>query len=102
MGIIFIVLQIIFIIAYGISGRYFRETPSQFKFYDVISVVLQAFFAIVGFGLVLSVYRWANWSGLATSIVVFAVSSQIGPLFQLMWQSAFINSSFESNRAYVY
>lgn len=88
----FIILQVAFMISYGISAKYFRETSTQVRMYDVIGVVLQGFFAIFGFGLVLSVYRWGSWLGLGSALVVFAISAQFGPLFQNLWYTVFIKN----------
>ena len=66
---------------YGLNGSYYPDSSSTSTtittFYEVITVVMSGLFAILGFGLVLSVYRWGNWLGLATAVFVFGVIAQL-------------------------
>lgn len=63
---------------------------------------MSGLFAILGFGLVLSVYRWGNWLGLATAVFVFGVSAQLGPLLQQLWQYVFLSAYIEPSSEYIY
>jgi hypothetical protein len=45
------------------------------------------FFVSVGFGMLLNIYRFGNWLGSATVILVLAVSIQLGPLLQKLFIS---------------
>lgn len=92
-GVAFILLQAGLMVVYGIMGTYYREArPNSMTHYGVISTVLTGLFAIVGFGLVLSVYKWGNWLGLATAMFVFALSAQLCPFLQVIGYSLFLRS----------
>lgn len=79
-------------IAYGLAGSFFVEANSDDATYNqVFAIVIMALFVLVGFGLVLSYYRFGNWLGMATSILVVAVSVQLAPLIQKFWFSVFIS-----------
>lgn len=79
-------------IAYGLAGSFFVESNADDATYNqVFGVVIMALFVLVGFGLVLSYYRFGNWLGMATAIVVVAVSVQLAPLLQKFWFSVFIS-----------
>lgn len=79
------------VVAYGLIGSYYKQgLPNTSRYYEVIYVVLTGFFAIVGFGLVLSVYRWGTWLGLASAIFVFAFCAQLGPFLQAIGYSLFL------------
>jgi ABC-type transport system involved in multi-copper enzyme maturation permease subunit len=80
-------------IAYGLAGSYFVEpNPDDATYNQVFSVVLLGLFVLVGFGMVLSFYRFGSWLGMATAIIVVAVSVQLAPLIQKFWFSVFITS----------
>jgi hypothetical protein len=48
-------------------------------------------FAVLGFGLVLSVYRCASWLGIVTALLVFAIFIQLSPILQSLWFGSFID-----------
>lgn len=54
-------------------------------------------FTIVGFGLLMNVYKFANWLGATTSIVVVALSIELSPLLQKFWFSVFITGFGDNN-----
>lgn len=65
---------------------------------DSLSLTFLHLFVIVGFGSILSLYRYANWLGFSTSITVVAVSTICGPLFQKLGWLATIEPRIEYNR----
>ena len=78
-------------IAYGLAGSFYPEpSPSQSAYIEIFSVVIMSLFVLVGFGLLLSTYRFATWLGITTAIMVVALSIQFGPLLQKFWFSIFI------------
>lgn len=80
-------------IAYGLAGSYFVEPdPLEATYNQVFSDILLGLFVLVGFGMVLSFYRFGSWLGMATAIIVVAVSVQLAPLIQKFWFSVFITS----------
>jgi|JI10StandDraft_1071094.scaffolds.fasta_scaffold159860_2 hypothetical protein len=54
-------------------------------------------FAILGFGLVLSVFRCASWLGVVTSILVFAIFVQLSPILQSLFFNSFVDSFVTTN-----
>lgn len=57
-------------------------------------------FSIVGFGLILSLLRYGNWLGLATSLIVFAVSANFIPIFQQLWGNVLLNDQITNYTQY--
>jgi hypothetical protein len=57
-------------------------------------------FACVGFGMLLNVYRFGNWLGSATAIIVLAVSIQLAPLLQKLWISIIITGFGSRNQSF--
>ena len=53
-----------------------------------------AFLTIVGFGLLLSSYRYGTWLGMASTIIVVAMAIQLSPILQTLWFQIF-NTSFK-------
>lgn len=47
-------------------------------------------FGLVGFGLLLSAYRYGTWLGTSSAIIIMAVILQYSPLMQKFWFSVFI------------
>jgi hypothetical protein len=97
-----VIIEIGCMISYGIDGFYYQEgtTPipaspyqrAELYPFQPYSVILLAVFVLVGFGMVLSYYRFAHWLGMATAILVVALSVQLAPLIQKFWFSVFITS----------
>lgn len=48
-------------------------------------------FALAGFGLLLSAYRYGTWLGTSSAIICMAVIIQYSPLMQKFWYSVFIS-----------
>lgn len=70
---------------------------------DLLANLLLAFFAIVGFGLILSIYRFGSWLGMAYSITIFAISIQFNPLLQSLFYTIFLKPSVEPfGRTYLF
>lgn len=98
LGLSFLIIEIGVMFAYGFAGSFSFETNPSFAAYqEIISVVLLALFVLVGFGLLLSTYRFANWLGTTTAIVVVAISVQLAPLLQKFWFSVFITGFGDVN-----
>lgn len=47
-------------------------------------------FVLVGFGMLLNIYRFGNWLGSTMAITIVAISVQFSPLLQKFWFSIFI------------
>ena len=47
-------------------------------------------FAVVGYGLLLSAYKYGTWLGTSSVILIAAVMIQFGPLLQKLWFSILI------------
>ena len=84
-------------IAYGIQGVFQEEaTPVVSAYPQIMSLIMMALFTIVGFGLLLSSYKHATWLGMASAVLVVAVSIHLSPLVQTLFFQTF-NSGFRSN-----
>lgn len=91
-GVSLFIVEIGCLVAYGLAGSFFDETTNlaNAAFGDIYTVVMMALFVLVGFGLLLSAYRFGNWLGMATAIIVVAVSVQLSPLLQKFWFNVFL------------
>lgn len=58
--------------------------------------MLLAFFVIMGFGMLLSLYKFGSWLGIVTAIITVAISLQFNPIIQKIFFGAF-NTSFGNN-----
>jgi hypothetical protein len=85
-------------IGYGLAGRYqnsgdLNKIPlagyGGYDFGGTISLLLMFIFTLVGFGMLLNVYKYGNWLGAGTAIIVVAISILLGPLLQKFWFSVF-------------
>jgi hypothetical protein len=84
-------------VAYGLAGRYQAENvnpPDMNTNFvgDPYSLVLMFIFTLVGFGLLLNVYKYGTWLGTGSAIIVVAMSIVLGPLLQKFWFCVFISS----------
>lgn len=52
---------------------------------------MSTFFVVVGFGLLLSSFKYSKLSGMAISIFVVSLNYLIGPLLQQLWFIAFLS-----------
>ena len=88
-------VQVGSMIAYGIEGKYYEEpSPAAISYSATMALIGLAFFTIVGFGLLLSSYRHGTWLGMASTIIVVAISLQLSPILQTLWFQTF-NTSFK-------
>lgn len=78
-------------IGYGLSGS-FRNDANGLTVLrtEIVSIILMFIFVAVGFGLLLNIYRFGNWLGSTTAIVILAISIQLSPLMQKFWFSVII------------
>ena len=53
--------------------------------------MMMMIFTILGFGLILNVYKFGTWLGTGTAIIVAALNIQFSPLMQQFWFSVFIS-----------
>lgn len=83
----FFIVQFGCMIGYGLSSNFYVERNSSIStLSEAICLAFLGLFVLVGFGLVLSYYRYGNWLGMSCALIVLAISSIIGPLFQkLAW-----------------
>lgn len=80
-------------IGYGLAGSFYVEPIANDTTYtEVYGVILLALFVLVGFGMLMSLYRFGSWLGMTTAIIVVAISIQLAPLLQKFWFSVFISS----------
>jgi ABC-type transport system involved in multi-copper enzyme maturation permease subunit len=77
-------------IAYGLLGPYYNDDPNIF-YNQAFTVVALALFVLMGFGMVLSYYKFGNWIGMTTAIVVVILNIQLSPLMQKFWFSVIIS-----------
>lgn len=87
----FFITQFGCMIGYGLSSTFYQEVNSSVStLSEAISLAFLGLFVLVGFGLILSFYRYGNWLGMGCAVIVLAISSIIGPLFQkLAWLIVF-------------
>lgn len=52
-----------------------------------------AFFVIMGFGMVLSIFRFGSWLGIATAIITVAMSLHLSPILQKIFFGV-LNTSY--------
>ena len=84
-------------IAYGIEGKYYEEpAPQAIAYPAIMLLVMMALFTIVGFGLLLSSYKFGTWLGMASAIMVVAISIQFSPVLQTLWFQTF-NTGFRGS-----
>ncbi len=48
-------------------------------------------FVLVGFGLILSHFKYGTWTGLAVAFIVVSMNIQVGLFMQKFWFNVFIN-----------
>lgn len=91
-GVGLVLTEIGIMIGYGLAGN-FRNDANGLTILrtDILSCILMFIFVVVGFGMLLNVYRFGNWLGSATAIIVLAISIQLSPLLQKFWFSVFIS-----------
>lgn len=78
-------------VAYGVVGRYFNESGAVNAAEEgIFYTMMLMLFTIVGFGLLLNVFKFGTWLGAGTAILVAAVTIQFSPLLQKFWFSVFI------------
>jgi hypothetical protein len=75
-------------VAYGFSD-YYNDDPTQ-TIDNVFTVAALGMFVLMGFGLVLSYYKFGNWLGMTTAIIVVVLNIQLSPLLQKFWFNVFI------------
>lgn len=79
-------------VGYGLAGKYRNDANGLSILHtDTMSLILMFIFAIVGFGMLMNVYRFGNWLGSATALVVVTLSIKLAPLIQKFWFSVFIS-----------
>lgn len=92
-GISFVLTEVGVMIGYGLAGSFYVEPNTSYTSYtEVFGVILLALFVLVGFGMLMSLYRFGSWLGMVTAIIVVALSVQLAPLLQKFWFSVFISS----------
>lgn len=85
------VTQIGSMVAYGVIGRYFNEGSANTAAEEgIFYTMMLMLFTIVGFGLLLNVFKFGTWLGTGTAILVAAINIQYSPLLQKFWFSVFI------------
>ena len=91
LGISLLITEIGCMVGYGLAGN-FRNDPSGLSTLrgEVVSLILMFIFVVVGFGMLNNIYRFGNWLGSATAIIVIGLSIQLSPLLQKFWFSIFI------------
>lgn len=90
-GVAILVTQVGSMVAYGVVGRFFNETGAVTAAEEgIFYTMMLMLFTIVGFGLLLNVFKFGTWLGAGTAILVAAVSIQFSPLLQKFWFSVFI------------
>jgi hypothetical protein len=99
-----IIAEIGCMIGYGLAGRYdvsenyINNMPPTYgndlntPTANAYSLILMFIFTVVGFGMLLNVYRYGNWLGGGTAIIVVAISILLGPLLQKFWFCVFISN----------
>lgn len=87
-------------VGYGLSGLFRNESALGIDVLrsGVVSLMLMFIFACVGFGMLLNIYRFGNWLGSTSAIVILSVSIQLGPLLQKLWISIIITGFGDRNQ----
>ena len=59
-------------VGYGLSGQFRDESLDGMSILQdgIIGLILMFFFVCVGFGMLLNIYRFGNWLGSSTAIIV--------------------------------
>mgnify|MGYP000904679372 CR=1 FL=1 len=52
-----------------------------------------AFFVIIGFGMILSIFRFGSWLGIVTAIITVAMSLHLSPILQKIFFGV-LNTSY--------
>lgn len=87
-------------IGYGLAGNYRNDANGlSILRTDTISLILMFIFTIVGFGMLLNVYRFGNWLGSTSALMAAAISIQLGPLLQKFWFSVLVTGFGSKNTA---
>lgn len=89
------VFMITMIIIYGFLTVYYQQTrtdesgntvPNYTKgVAGTITLIMDTVFTLLGFGLILSPYKNAKWTGMAVALFVVSFNIILGLLFQDMW-----------------
>ena len=97
-GLTMLTTEIGVMIGYGLSGS-FRNSSSAIEILrsDIILLILMFLFVLVGFGMLLNIYRFGNWLGSSTAILLIAVSVQLSPLLQKLWIGVILTSFGSAN-----
>lgn len=90
-------------VGYGLAGNFRADISGEVILKsEIVALILMFLFVVVGFGMLLNIYRFGNWLGSATAIITVALCIQLSPLLQKFWFSVFItgfgtvNSTVES------
>jgi len=89
-------------VGYGLSGQFRNESLDGMSILQdgIIGLILMFFFVCVGFGMLLNIYRFGNWLGSSTAIVVLSVSIQLGPLLQKLFISIILTGFGSRNQVF--
>lgn len=87
-------------VGYGLSGLFRNESSVGLDVlrHGIVGLMLMFIFACVGFGMLLNIYRFGNWLGSTSAIVILSVSIQLGPLLQKLWISIIITGFGDRNQ----
>jgi hypothetical protein len=88
-SIILVILMVAFIILYGFLTEYYMEQDLTFNTFSLGHLIMDTVFTLLGFGLLLSPYKNAKWSGMTIALYVVAFNIILGLLFQNMWFAIF-------------
>lgn len=97
-GVSLLMFEVGAMVGYGLAG-FFRNDTAGIEVLrgDIINLMLMFIFITVGFGLLLNVYRFGNWLGSASAIVIMAASIQLSPLLQKLFISIFLTGFGQVN-----
>lgn len=91
LGVSLLITEIGVMIGYGLSGVFRNEVESFLVLRtEINSLILMFLFVTAGFGMLLNIYRFGNWLGTASTLIVLAVSIQLSPLIQKLFISIFL------------
>lgn len=99
-GVTLLITQIGVMIGYGLSGS-FRNDAAGIEVLrsDIILLILMFLFVLAGFGMLLNIYRFGNWLGTSTALVLLAVTIQLGPLLQKLFISIILTGFGSVNQS---